>query len=132
MLTEEERAARDVKAREMFAQGVSVNKVAEDCFNNNWAGARALKDQIDGVAPKAGKKAGKKKAKKRPVAEGGGSVEPETETETGAEAEIEDWDLTLRLPGPELQNVFSLFTDGEKASAIQHVMQARLDALMEE
>jgi hypothetical protein len=123
MITTEEKAEREAKARELFAQGLSVNKVAEQVFKGNWTAAKAVKDAMDGGAPKAGGKPGKKKSARRDTGKTGAARAAAVE-EPG-----EDWDLTLQLPAASLLRIFAAFDDGEKATAIQAVMQARMDEL---
>lgn len=106
-MTKEEKAGREAKARELFAQGLSVNEVAKQVFKNYWAGAKAVKDAMDGIAPKAGKKASAAR------------VEDETEA----------FDLTVTVSVSSADAIFASFTDAEKASAIQAALQARVDAI---
>jgi hypothetical protein len=66
-MTKEERAEREAKARELFTQGLSVNKVAQQCFKDNWAAAKAVKDAMGGVTTKQTKrKASKQGGRLRP------------------------------------------------------------------
>ncbi len=117
-MTKEEKAEREAKARELFAQGKSVNEVAKQVFKNYWKAAKAVKDAIDGknVAKGAGDAHPKKKKSKRQQQRAtADAVEPP-----------EDWDLTLQLLTKDLDQVFGTFTAAEKATAIQAVMQDRL------
>ena len=123
MLTDEARVEREAQARKLFGQGMSVNAVAKECFKNCWASAKAVKDAMDGIAPKADRKAAKKAPKHR-----GATAAVEVEA-AEAEVQIEDWDVTLRVQAGGLEQIFAVFTTAEKAQAIQSVMQARLDAL---
>jgi hypothetical protein len=106
---------QEARAREMFAQGDSVNKVATT-LGITWQAARKIQGP---PAEKAGKKRGRKKSSN-------GAVAVHLKEEEVPEA----WDLALTLPTSRMDDIFAEFTAQEKADAIAAVLQARLDALI--
>jgi hypothetical protein len=111
------------KAFELFAQGKSVNAVASELFNGNWLKAKKAKDAWDATQGRGAssvlatapvhkshaiRKAGKPKKEEVP----------------------EDWDLTITVPTARLDEILQALAPVEKATAIQNVLQARIDAAL--
>lgn len=46
------------------------------------------------------------------------------------EEEIEDWDISLKVPGAKLDEILPALAPVEKATALQGVLQARIDAAL--
>ncbi|MBS1803536.1 MAG: hypothetical protein JST28_09215 [Acidobacteria bacterium] len=105
------------RARELFAQGKSVNFVSKE-FGITWQAAKKIQDPNWQEMP-AGKPGRRK-----------GPIKPKLKAEV-----IEmpaAWDLSLTVSADRMDAIFAEFEPGEKADAIAAVLQARLDALVAE
>ena len=108
------------KAFAMFREGKSTNAVAGALFKKYWIPAKALKDEFlaqGGQVEKPAKEAGKKR---------GGKKSAEVESETDA------YDLKINVPVGRAEAIFETFTDQEKMTAVQSVLQSRVDELQEQ
>lgn len=59
-------------------------------------------------------------------------VIPTTDTTEAEVEEPEAWDLSIRIPTDRVDDIFATFTLQEKMNAVATVMQARMDAALEE
>lgn len=104
--------AEEIEARAfaMFAEGATVNQVAEKLCNRYWAKAKKLRSAYDAQQGRATPVAAEPKKKRA-------AAEPE-----------QDWDLQVTATVLQLEAIWAGASAAEKASAIQCVLQGRVDA----
>lgn len=107
----------EMKAAEMFAAGASVNAVATALCNGNWAKAKKAHDEW---AQQVG-------AAIEPVKRGKRTPKPKANGKAKDADPAQAWTLTLELGDERLDAVLDGFTREEKAAAVVHVLQSRLD-----
>ena len=94
------------EAKTRFLAGQSVGEVAK-ALGISWYKAKKLKP------------------------EGTPDAKPATRARTDAELETpQDYEVTITVPTARFDDLFAAFTDVEKATAIQYILQCRMDELL--
>jgi hypothetical protein len=125
------REERLQKAFAMYDEGKSVNEVGRVVYKNYWIAAKKAKDAwlvSRGETPAPVNKPAKKKAPKKKAKR---VAEPvPAEEEAVADDAPESLECAIVIPIGRADDIFAEFTACEKATAIQAVLQERMDAAL--
>jgi hypothetical protein len=115
----------------MYDEGKSVNEVGRVVYKNYWVAAKKAKDAwliSRGETPAPTKTPTKKKAAKE-KAKGVAALKL-VEEGIADEDLVETLECAIVIPIGRAADIFAEFTDCEKATAIQAVLQERMDAAL--